>query len=207
MIWACFGAKGVGNDCKIEGGMNYEIYKEVLEDYMLKNFQQIINIIIVQERNTKTTNKQIVKLLQKDICKKDTEIGELKTNVKELESKQEELQKLLTDANSTISLNDISSPDSEKILFSDEKLKLTSLQSQITDVVDKLKISNLELDNKIEELKTENTNMETIIGIIETIINTGNDITPKVKKRNLNSTFDQDLDIGKQKKIKIKIKI
>ncbi|ETO35635.1 RING zinc finger-containing protein [Reticulomyxa filosa] len=186
-----------------------------------QNFQQIINMINVQEMHNKTTNKEIIKLLKKlqeDIIKKDTEIGELKTNVKELESKQEELNKSLTNANSTIvkmkktienlqnngnnalnnddldSLNEISSIDSEKILFSDEKLKLASLQSQITDAVDKLKTRNLELGNKIEDLKTENTNMETIIGTIETVINTDNDIMAKVKKRNLDSAFNQDLD-------------
>ncbi len=32
MVWSCFGFKGTGFASKITGGVNSEIYKEVLED-------------------------------------------------------------------------------------------------------------------------------------------------------------------------------
>ncbi|ETO00766.1 hypothetical protein RFI_36674, partial [Reticulomyxa filosa] len=43
MIWACFGAKSIGNTSMTEGGMNSEIYTEILEDDMLKSVNYCVN--------------------------------------------------------------------------------------------------------------------------------------------------------------------
>lgn len=57
MVWGCISAAGTGHLCRIDGIMDKELYKEILEDCMLPSMHTLGTFIFQQDNDPKHTSK------------------------------------------------------------------------------------------------------------------------------------------------------
>ncbi len=59
MVWGCFSAKGIGNLCKIDGGLNAELYRQILAEDLMESISDwglsVENIIFQHDNDPKHT--------------------------------------------------------------------------------------------------------------------------------------------------------
>ena len=71
MIWGCFSAKGVDKKSVIDGKMNVQKYKLILQKYLMssvESLQQLSDYIFLQDNDPKHTAKSTKKWLSENVC-------------------------------------------------------------------------------------------------------------------------------------------